>query len=144
VAVVLGARADEIWPVLTGFDVDRIDNPDWNEGLSSSIRAAVAWARRRSFDALLVSVADQRELQSSHLDRLIVRSLGGNQLVASRYAGVVAVPAIFPAGYFASLEALRGDVGARELLRSQQAAVAAVDWPAGAFDVDRRIHLTKG
>lgn len=138
VAVVLGAHAGEIWPVLVGVDIDRIDNPDWNEGLSSSIRKAATWARQSSFAALLLALADQPNLHPSHLDQLIDSSAGGERLAASRYAGVVGVPAVFPSAYFVALDALRHDVGARELLRRPDAPVAVVDWPGGAFDLDER------
>jgi molybdenum cofactor cytidylyltransferase len=54
-------------------------------------------------------------------------------VVASRYAGTLGVPAIFPPHARPHLAALRGDRGAKALLPS---TCAVVDWPAGALDVD--------
>ncbi len=134
--VVLGARADQIAPVLEGLPLDRIENPGWNEGIASSIRAAVGWARARGAGALLLAVGDQPALGAPHLDELLAASGGGVRLAASRYAGVLGPPAVFPEARFAELEALTGDTGARALLRAAGADVAAVDWPEGAEDLD--------
>ena len=136
VGVVLGARAAAVAPVLDGLDVDRIDNPDWSEGMAASIRAAVGWARQQGAGALLLAVADQPALGPAHLEALLRASDGGRRTAASRYEGVLGPPAVFPAGAFARLEALSGDVGARGLLREPGAGVVAVDWPEGAADVD--------
>ena len=65
-------------------------------------------------------------------------------MAASRYAGVLGPPAIFPQRRFADLEALTGDTGARALLREAGADVAAVDWPAGEDDLDRRDEPVSG
>ena len=49
------------------------------------------------------------------------------RMVASRYDGVRGVPAVFPRAAFAALSALRGDQGARTLLRDER---DPVDHPA--------------
>ncbi|HXU63231.1 MAG TPA: NTP transferase domain-containing protein [Polyangia bacterium] len=136
VGVVLGARAAAVAPVLDGLDIDRIENPDWSEGMAASIRAAVRWARKQGAGALLLAVGDQPALGPAHLDALLRASDGGLRTAASRYDGVLGPPAVFPAGAFGRLEALSGDVGARGLLRDPDAGVMAVDWPEGAADLD--------
>jgi molybdenum cofactor cytidylyltransferase len=129
-------RASDLWPVLDGLPVDRIDNPRWDEGMATSIHRAVDWARRRALPALLISVADQPGLTTAHIEALVAASGGGRGLTASSYAGILGVPAPFPSGYFGALEGLSGDAGARALLRASGAAVTPVSWPIGAFDVD--------
>jgi molybdenum cofactor cytidylyltransferase len=136
VAVVLGARADEVWSVLEGLPVERIDNPGWDEGMATSIHRAVAWARRRALAGLLVAVADQPGLTGAHIDALVAASRHGRALTASSYAGILGVPALFPSGYFEALDGLSGDAGARALLRAPGTVVTAVSWPIGAIDVD--------
>ena len=49
-------------------------------------------------------------------------------LTASRYAGTLGIPALFPRASFPALFALRGDRGAQSLLRG----AIPIDWPAGA------------
>ena len=124
VAVVLGAYREQIAPVLAGLAVEVLDNAEWREGMASSIRAAVEWAR--AADHLLLLVGDQPRLTTAHLDALIER----RALVGSRYAGVVGVPALFPAASFTELAALRGDRGARGMITD------GIDWEPGAIDID--------
>ena len=82
VAIVLGANAADVALALEGLDVERVDNPDWAEGMAASVRVAAAWARRHALDALLVAVADQPRLSSLHLDALIVASNDGERTAA--------------------------------------------------------------
>jgi CTP:molybdopterin cytidylyltransferase MocA len=124
VAAVLGAYREEIEPSLAGLAVEVVDNPEWREGMGSSIRAAVAWARGAEF--LLLLVCDQPHLATPHLDALIAR----RALVGSRYAGTIGVPALVPAERFDDLAALRGDRGARGMF------VDAIDWEPGSIDLD--------
>ena len=140
VAVVLGARADELASVVEEDDdgrVERLDNAAWAEGMASSIRRAVAWATTGRLFALVLVAADQPGLDATHIDALVAASGGGRRLAASRYAGVLGVPALFPREMFGALSGLHGERGARELLRGREASVAAVAWPAGVFDIDR-------
>lgn len=135
VAVVLGAAAAEVAPTLSGLPLQLELNPDWEEGIASSIRRAIGWVMRQGGDAALLLVGDQPRVTAAHLEQLLAayRSTGG--LVGSRYAGVVGVPAVFTRSEFAALLALRGEQGARQVLRSAP-AVTALDWPDGALDVD--------
>jgi molybdenum cofactor cytidylyltransferase len=143
-AVIVGAHAAELRATLVGLDLDCVDNHRWAEGMSTSLRAATDWAKARRLDALLVAVVDQVRLTTEHLDVLIAASRGGSLVVASRYQGVLGVPALFPRHLFPALAALRGDVGARELLRAREGAghaaandeLVAVPWEGGAVDLD--------
>jgi CTP:molybdopterin cytidylyltransferase MocA len=140
VTVVLGAEADRIRPALEGLPLEVLANPAWAEGMASSIRTAVTWARRRGCDALLLAVGDQPRLTAAHLDALIAASAAGERAVASAYDGALGVPALFPAATFDALAALTGDTGARHLLRRREDLVS-VAWPDGARDVDTAADL---
>ncbi|HEY2729313.1 MAG TPA: nucleotidyltransferase family protein [Polyangia bacterium] len=142
VAIVLGANAAEVAPTLEGLDVECVDNPDWAEGMAASVRAAAAWAGRHALDALLLAVADQPRLSSLHLDALIAASNDGERAAASAYGGQLGVPALFPRSWNPRLALLRGDAGARHLLRASEELVAPVAWQAGALDVDRPEDLS--
>jgi molybdenum cofactor cytidylyltransferase len=73
-------------------------------------------------------------LTAAHVDALVAEHARTGRPVASGYAGIGGVPAVFGARELHALAALRGDVGARAILAS--AAAATVDWAAGAFDID--------
>jgi xanthine dehydrogenase accessory factor len=141
VAVVVGAHAEETMSTLVRLPLEIIANADWMEGMASSIRAAVAWAATRDADALLLAVCDQPLLTTSHLDRLVrAWRAAPDVLVASRYDGVLGVPAIFDRRRFPVLASLFGDHGARGILRAARVLIA-IDWPDGAVDVDTESDL---
>jgi CTP:molybdopterin cytidylyltransferase MocA len=141
VAVVVGAHASRVARALDGLDVFVLWNDAWREGMASSIRAGAAWARARRLGALIVMVADQPRITARHLERLRIAHGRTRGIAASRYAGALGVPAIFPREHFASLLALTGDRGARMLVRSD--ARAFVDWQGGALDVDTPRQLSR-
>jgi molybdenum cofactor cytidylyltransferase len=134
---VLGARAEEVAAELTGTGADLVVNARWEEGMASSIRAGIGRLRETapSAAAVIVLLADQPHVSESLL-RSLAERLGLQSAAACRYEGVLGPPAIFSATLFDRLEALTGDEGARCLLRSGDLSVAAIDFPAGALDID--------
>jgi molybdenum cofactor cytidylyltransferase len=105
------------------------------EGMASSIRAGVRAAAAQA-DGVVVMACDQPAVTAAHL-RLLM--LGGVEIVASEYAGRRGVPAYFPAGAFPGLLELRGDTGARELLREAK----SVALPGGELDIDTAEELER-
>ncbi len=135
VYVVVGSRADEVAAELSDTDAVVVDNPAWEEGLSSSIAAGVRAATDEADpEALLLMLVDQPHVSADVLDRLLAAFDGG--VAASRYAGTLGVPAVFGRGHFRALTRLSGDHGARPLLESEGERVRAVDFEAGAVDID--------
>lgn len=132
--VVLGHDAARMRAALAGWPVREVLAADHEEGLSASLRAGVAALDARCAGAL-VALTDQPALQVDHLLALCDAWRAQPQdAVASAYAGVLGVPALLPRAWFADVARLRGDVGARELLRLRGAVPLAA--PALAHDVD--------
>ncbi|MEA2751890.1 MAG: xanthine dehydrogenase accessory factor [Myxococcales bacterium] len=135
VAVVVGANAERITPVLDGARATVLDNAAWSEGIASSIREAASWAERSGAAALVIVLADQPLLDRVHVDRLVDAWRTGAAAAGSVYGGALGVPAVFDASLFGELRALEGDRGAAKILRGHE-GVLSVDWPEGAVDVD--------
>jgi CTP:molybdopterin cytidylyltransferase MocA len=106
-------------------------NRDAEEGIASSIRFGLAAVIADGADVTGVTIlaCDQPAVTAEHLREL---ATGGNEVVASAYAGRNGVPAYFPNAAFDGLLALRGDVGARAMLHDVRALPLA--W--GEIDVD--------
>ena len=126
VVVVLGASAALIQAACELANAIIVVNEGWAEGMGSSIRTGVA--ALPDVDACVVMTCDMPAVTIGHL-RLLMAS---GEVRASSYAGRRGVPAYFPVGTFQSLLALRGDVGARDLLRSAH----CVELNGGELDVD--------
>jgi CTP:molybdopterin cytidylyltransferase MocA len=141
VVVILGAYGDEVATSLQGLAVQTLLNPAWEEGIASSVRAAAGWAAAQRFDALLICSCDQVRISTAHLDQLLLANARGADKVASLYDDQRGVPAVFGRAWYRDLGALTGDRGAGKLLAD--AAVQAVAWPAGAFDLDTADDLSR-
>lgn len=139
VAVVLGAFRDRVERALDGLPVARVVNDAWSEGMASSIRAGLRWARGCGAEAVLLSVCDQARLTAGHLDCLLRVWRTRRTTVASRYEGVLGTPAVFDGSVFGALSKLEGGRGAHALLEG----ALAVDWPDGAVDVDTAADLAR-
>jgi molybdenum cofactor cytidylyltransferase len=87
----------------------------------------------------LILSCDQPRLSAAHLRALIEAFAVQSQptIVASAYAGVHGVPAVFPRRVFADLLALKGDKGARALLVKPLCPVIALAFEGGEEDIDQ-------
>lgn len=135
VAVVLGGAREVYAPILHGVDVDCVVNSDWSEGIASSIRAAVRRAREAGAEQLALLLGDQPGVTAEHLRRLADAMVNGVAAAATEYAYGLGPPAIFAKACWNDLEQLRGDSGARSLLRSMRDVIAVpAAWPADDID----------
>lgn len=134
--VVLGARAERLRRELTGLDVRVVVNFRWREGLSRSLAAGVA-ALPPDARAVLVLLADQAAISPAELELLCAHwRRAPRRIVAARAAGRLGPPAILPRAVFPALRRLRGDAGARELLRDPSRRAVGIELPGAAFDID--------
>lgn len=134
VTAVLGAQAAQVTQAIDDLPIMRINNPDWHEGIASSLRAGVL-ALPATADAVMVLLCDQATINAGHLQKLAATwQRHPAAIVASAYNDIRGVPVIFPRSEFASLASLAGDKGAQELLLQDN--VINVDLPAAACDID--------
>lgn len=134
--VVLGAGAARLAPLLKHSPGSIVVNREWREGLGSSIRAGVA-KLPPTCSAVMLLLADQAAVTADDLRRLVGTWRKQPQFIAAAlYGGVSGAPAIFPRSAFRELGELRGDVGARALLRRNAARVVRVPMPSAAIDID--------
>ena len=136
VTVVLGARAAELAPLLRHSPVSIVINRDWPEGLASSIRAGVTRLPGTCTGVMLV-LADQAAVTAEDLKRLAAAwRRQPDYIAAALYRATTGVPAIFPRSCFSDLAELRGDVGARAVLRRNPDRIVRVPMESAAFDLD--------
>ncbi len=134
--VVLGARAAELAPLLKHSPGSVVVNRDWREGLASSIRAGVARLPASCAGAMLV-LADQACVTAEDLRRLAgAWCRQSASVAAAQYGATVGAPAIFPQYLFSELGELRGDSGARALLKRHADHLVKVAMASAAFDLD--------
>ncbi len=111
VVVVLGAHAEQL---RAGVDFGRaraVVCENWSEGLSASLRCGVA--ALPAVERVLVGLGDVPGLGAEVVRRLMAAAPG----TRACYGGVPGHPVLLGPEQLSRLGELRGDVGARELLR---------------------------
>jgi molybdenum cofactor cytidylyltransferase len=136
VTVVLGANASEIAPALRRKSASVVVNRDWEEGIASSIRAAVH-AAPPGCDGLLLLLADQVAVTVDDVRRLHAAWRRHPVLLtAALHGGAPGLPAIFPPWAFTDLLDLRGDRDPRVVIRRNVDRVVRVPMANAAIDLD--------
>lgn len=139
VVLVVGSRAEEVSREAQGTSCSVVSNPDWQEGLGTSVRAGVRAALKLepTLRALFLLVCDQYAVNQSLLRALVETQVKNkNTIVAAEYSGTIGVPAIFDRSCFAELLALPDNSGAKSMILKDPNRVGSVSFPAGASDVD--------
>ena len=139
VVVVTGHQREKVEAALAGLPITFTHNPDFADGLSTSLKAGIA-ALPEEADAAVVCLGDMPQVDAALIDRLsdAFDPERGALIVAPTFGGKRGNPVVWARRFFSELAALQGDVGARHLIGAH--ADALVEVPAenrGVFlDVD--------
>ena len=139
VIVVAGHQRAEVEKALAGLRVRIVHNPDFAEGLGTSLRAGIAAVPADS-DAAIVCLGDMPRVDAALLNRLIAAfdPDRGALVVVPTFEGKRGNPVLWSRRFFPDLMAIEGDVGARHLIGRYSEAVAEVpvEGKAALIDVD--------
>ncbi|AYN38672.1 nucleotidyltransferase family protein [Streptomyces dangxiongensis] len=143
--VVLGARADEVRRCAGLDGCVLVDNPDWAEGMGSSLRAGLASLAGTGVRAALVSLVDQPGIGSAAVARVLGAYEDGTSLAAASYEGVRGHPVLFGAAHWAGIaRTATGDRGARAYLTAHEDRIRLVECAdvAEPYDIDTEADLS--
>lgn len=139
VVVVTGHEADAVRSAVPGRDVTFAHNPDYAQGLSTSLKAGIA-ALPEECDGVLIALGDMPRLTAAAFDRLIAafNPLEGRGIVVPTVRGKRGNPVIFAARFIGEMAELAGDVGARHLIGEHALDVVEIemDDDAALLDID--------
>jgi molybdenum cofactor cytidylyltransferase len=139
VIVVAGHQRAEVEKALAGLRVRIVHNPDFAEGLGTSLRAGIAAVPADS-DAAIVCLGDMPRVDAALMNRLIAAfdPDRGALVVVPTFEGKRGNPVLWSRRFFPDLMAIEGDVGARHLIGRYSEAVAEVpvEGKAALVDVD--------
>jgi molybdenum cofactor cytidylyltransferase len=139
VIVVTGHERERVEAALAGLPVRFVHNPDYADGLGTSLKAGIA-AVPENADAAVVCLGDMPQVDSQLIDKLIAAfdPERGALVVMPSIEGRRGNPVLWSRRFFPDLMAVQGDIGARHLIGSYAEAVAEVpvSGEAALTDVD--------
>ena len=139
VIVVTGHQREQVETALAGLPVQLVHNPDFADGLGTSVKAGIA-AVPADVDGAIVCLGDMPQVDAGLIDRLIAAfdPDQGALVVMPTFEGKRGNPVLWSRRFFPDLMAIEGDVGARYLIGRYSEAVVEVplEGKAALVDVD--------
>ncbi len=136
--VVLGHEAERVRAVLAGRQAMFVENPDYAEGLSTSLRRGLA-AVPAEADAVLVCLGDMPRISAVQIDRLIAafNPQEGRAICLPTHRGKRGNPVLWARRFLPEMMEVAGDVGARHLLGDYADHVCEVEMEESVLlDID--------
>ena|ERR1700733_10032384 len=137
VVVVLGANLGAIKPTIVNYQVEIIENEEWNKGMASSIRAGVQSVLQINPDvkSIILMLCDQPHTDTYILNMLIATKTKEG-ICACGYNDTVGPPVLFDAVYFNELLTLTGADGAKKVMQKYAEKVKEIPFALGGIDID--------
>lgn len=137
VIVVTGHEADNVRAALAGVDVSFVHNPDYAQGMATSIAAGIK-ALSTDVDGALICLGDMPSLDPAEIDRLIAAfdPAGSAAICIPVAGGRRGNPVLFAARFFEALAELEGDSGAKSVITAHADVVAEVAMAGSGTLVD--------
>jgi molybdenum cofactor cytidylyltransferase len=123
--------------VLAGLPISVVHNPDFADGLGTSLKAGIA-AVPADADGAIVLLGDMPQVDAALIDRLIgvFDPDRGALVVVPTFEGKRGNPVLWSRRFFPDLMAVEGDVGARHVIGRYGEAVVEVPVAGKAALVD--------
>jgi molybdenum cofactor cytidylyltransferase len=137
IVAVLGNEAARVDAALGKLPVERVRNPAFAEGLSSSLKAGLA-ALPSDIDGVLVCLGDMPLVAGRDLDRLIAafNPLEGRAIVVPTRHGKRGNPVLWAKRFIPEMAELAGDVGAKHLIGEHAELVAEIEMDSDGVLID--------
>lgn len=136
VIVVLGAAADQARQLLAGRDLQIVEAPDWETGMSASLRAGLSALGDET--RCLLTLVDLPDVGRDVVRRVLDQPDAPDVLARASYDGVPGHPVLLGRDHWrGALAGSTGDRGARDYLRAHEPVLVECGDLATGRDVDR-------
>ena len=137
IIAVLGNQAEAVDAALGKLPVERVRNPEFIQGLSTSLKRGIV-ALPPDLDGALVCLGDMPLISGRHIDRLVAAfsPLEGRAIIVPTRRGKRGNPVLWSKRFFPEMAELAGDVGAKHLIGEHTELVSEVEMDDDAILVD--------
>ena len=127
IIVVLGYQAEKIIPQIAREPVRIVVNPDFDQGMSSSIKCGLSHISEAA-DGVMIVLGDQPLIEKETIDLLIKKHRQSERgIILPVYKGIRGHPVIFKMKYKDELLRLTGDIGGRQIIEWHPSDVLEVE-----------------
>jgi molybdenum cofactor cytidylyltransferase len=139
VIVVTGHQAEEVRAALGQRPVQLAHNPDYEQGLSTSLRVGLA-ALPEDVEGVLIGLGDMPRIRPEQIDRLIAafNPSENRAIIVPTVRGKRGNPVLFARRFVPEMLQICGDVGARHLIgeHADELVKIEMDDDAALLDID--------
>ena len=137
VVVVTGHAPEEIQAALGDREVELVHNPDYEEGMGSSVRTGVS-AVADDVDGVLIALGDMPWVGTDVIGRLLdaFSPDGDLSIYIPMFGRKRGNPVLWGSRHFPELRQLTGDVGGKALFHRHAEAICYVDVESAAVNID--------
>ena len=135
IIAVLGFESDRMKHELDDLPVHIVVNNEWHEGIASSIREGIN-ALPPTTNSALIMLCDQPFVNSDLLVGLMEACSEQKPIAATGYDQTSGVPACFLRSMFSELVELKGDQGAKTVIRLDASRVNVLPFNNANIDID--------
>lgn len=137
VIVVTGHEPDRIKQALAGRDVTFVHNPDYAEGLSTSLRHGLS-VLDQTIDGAVVCLGDMPGITPDHINQLIdaFDPDDGHAICVPTFKGKRGNPVLWHRRFFSAMTEISGDVGARHLIGDNEEVLLEIPMDDNAILAD--------
>jgi molybdenum cofactor cytidylyltransferase len=150
IVLVLGHQVGQAQALLSPYlhipDLQIVENPVYQQGMSTSLRAGLQaltgcneTTEQKHIGGAIILLGDQPLITPSIIDDLVATwHMGGKRIVAPLYNGKRGNPVLFSADLFPELATVTGDEGGRRVIERHREEIAPVEVEdaQASFDVD--------
>jgi molybdenum cofactor cytidylyltransferase len=136
---ITGCFHQQITEALSGQQLQLVYNERWQQGMGQSIQKGIQYMQQHVKEAtsVLIAVCDQPGITAALVSNMLqLQTTTGKGIIACTYAGTTGTPVLFHQKYFAMLEQLTGQQGAKKIIQAELHDVATIPFPEGAIDID--------
>lgn len=137
IVAVLGHEAEDVRAAIDGSTVQFTENPNFAEGLSTSLAAGIK-ALPEDVDGAIVCLGDMPRVSANEIDRLIAAfdPLEGRAICVPTHNGKQGNPILLAKRFFNEILEITGDRGARHLIDGYQELTCEVEMAGDSVLVD--------
>ncbi len=139
VIIVTGAYKQLMDKELSSIATNTVYNPYWESGMASSIAIGLhkLLALNPKIKTCIFTVCDQPFLTTAVFINLLNEHIETDKgIISSFYAETLGVPALFSEKYFESLFNLKGQEGAKKIIKKYKDDMISIPFEKGTIDID--------